>query len=113
MDSDLAATLARIEQRQTAYERVAHELVSAIGVQTEMLTAILKAATIDPVPSPVAEALQQIALGMRQQSDLLTRLPDMLATVIREEMTVPLDDVDNAEMEPAEGAFEREAAERG
>ena len=109
MDGELAATLARIEQRQTAYERVAHELVSAIGTQTEMLTAILKAATIDPGPSPVAEALQQIALGMKQQTALLTQLPDMLAAVIREEMTVDLDDV---EMEPAEGAFEREEAER-
>ena len=52
MDSDLEAALARIEQRQSVYERVAHELVSAIGVQTEMLTAILKAATIDPRPEP-------------------------------------------------------------
>ena len=109
MDSELAATLDRIEQRQAAYERVAHELVSAIGVQTEMLTAILKAATVDPGPSPVAEALQQISLGMRETNALLTQLPDMLATVIREEMAVDLDDVD---MEPAEGAFEREQAER-
>ena len=109
MDSELAATLERIEQRQAVYERVAHELVSAIGVQTEMLTAILKAATIDPGPSPVAEALQQIALGMKETNALLIRLPDVLATVIREEMTVDLEDV---EMEPAEGAFEREQAER-
>lgn len=109
MDSELAATLARIEQRQAVYERVAHELVSAIGVQTEMLTAILRATTIDPGPSPVAEALQQIALGMKQQAALLVQLPTMLATVIREEMAVDLDDV---EMEPAEGAFEREEAER-
>lgn len=109
MDSELAATLARIEQRQTAYERVAHELVSAIGVQTEMLTAILKAATIDPGPSPVAEALHQIALGQKQQTALLVQLPSMLAAVIREEMELPLEDDD---MEPSEGAFDREAAER-
>ncbi|MGI4796010.1 MAG: hypothetical protein ACRYG8_18485 [Janthinobacterium lividum] len=109
MDSELAAILNRIEQRQAVYERVAHELVSAIGVQTEMLTAVLKAATVDPGPSPVAEALQQIALGMRETNALLTQLPTMLATVIREEMTVDLDDDD---MEPAEGAFEREQAER-
>ena len=109
MDSELAAILDRIEQRQAVYERVAHELVSAIGVQTEMLTAILKAATVDPGPSPVADALQQIALGQRQQTALLVQLPTMLATVLREEMTVDLDDED---MEPAEGAFEREQAER-
>lgn len=109
MDSELAATLARIEERQTAYERVAHELVSAIGVQTEMLTAILKAATIDPGPSPVAEALQQISLGLQQQTALLVQLPTMLASIIREEMTV---DLDGLETEPAEGAFDREAAER-
>jgi len=108
MDSELAATLDRIEQRQAVYERVAHELVSAIGVQTEMLTAILKAATVDPGPSPVAEALQQIALGMQETNALLTQLPDVLATVIREEMTVDLDDDgadsadDNIQWEEAE-----------
>ena len=109
MDSELAITLARIEQRQTAYERVAHEIVSAMTVHTEMLTAILQAATIDPGPSPVAEALQQIVLGLQQQTALLVDLPAMLASVIREEMTVDLED---DETEPAEGAFEREAAER-
>lgn len=109
MDSELAATLARIEQRQTAYERVAHEIVSAMTVHTEMLKAILEAATIDPGPSPVAEALQQIALGLQQQTALLVELPAMLASVIHEEMTVDLED---DETEPAEGAFEREAAER-
>ena len=88
---------------------MAHELVSAIGVQTEMLTAILKAATVDPGPSPVAEAMQQIVLGMRETNALLTQLPDMLATVIREGMTVDLDDED---MEPAEGGIEWEEAER-
>lgn len=109
MDSELAATLARIEQRQTAYERVAHEIVSAMSVQSEMLTAILQAATIDPGPSPVAEALQQIALGLKQQTALLIQLPSMLAGVIRKEMAV---DFEEDETEPAEGAFEREAAER-
>jgi len=109
MDSELAAILDRIEQRQAAYERVAHELVSAIGVQTEMLTAILKAATVDPGPSPVAEALQQISLGMRETNALLIQLPDMLATVIREEMTVDLDDDGT---EPTEDGIEWEEAER-
>ena len=109
MDSELAATLARIEQRQTAYERVAHEIVSAMSVHTEMLTAILQAATIDPGPSPVAEALQQISLGLREQTALLVELPTALAGVIREEMAV---DFDADETEPVEGAFEREAAER-
>lgn len=109
MDSELAATLARIEQRQTAYERVAHEIVSAMSVHTEMLTAILKAATIDPGPSPVVDALQQIALGLKQQTALLVQLPTLLAGVIREEMVADLDD---DEMEPARGAFEREEALR-
>ena len=57
----------------------------------------------------MAEALQQIALGMKQQTALLVQLPTMLATVIREEMSVDLEDDD---MEPAEGAFDREEAER-
>ena len=110
MDHDLAATLARIEQRQAAYERVAHELVSAVGVQTEMLTAILKAATVEPGPSPVAEALHQISVGLKQQTALLVRLPDALANVIREELTPELED---EELELADAAFEPERQEPG
>lgn len=109
MDSELAATLARIEQRQTAYERVAHEIVSAMSVHTEMLAAILKAATVEPGPSPTAGALQQIVVALQQQAALLVQLPDALASVIREEMAV---DFEDDETESAEGAVEREAAER-
>lgn len=109
MDNELAAALVRIEQRQTAYERVAHEIVAAMGVHTEMLTAILKAATMDPGPSPTAEALHQISVALKQQTALLIQLPEALAGVIRGELAVDLGD---DETEPAEGAFEREAAER-
>lgn len=101
--------LTRVEARQLAHEAVMRTILEVLQMQGEKLDAILQAATIDPGPSPVAEALQQISLGLRAQTELLERLPEALASVIREEMAVDLDDV---ETEPAEGAFEREAAER-
>ena len=84
MKNEVAAALARIEQRQTAYEQIAHEIMSAVNVHTEMLIAILQAATNDPGPSPAAEALQQITLGLKQQTALLLELPTVLVSIIRE-----------------------------
>lgn len=109
MTDTSADILARLEARQIAHESVMRTMLSIMQMHGEKLDAVLQAATLDPGPSPVAEALQQIALGMKQTNTLLIQLPNMLATVIREEMAVDLDDV---EMEPAEGAFEREQAER-
>ena len=57
MDSELAAALARIEQRQAAYEVVAHRLIGMLEVHNEKLDAILEAATVEPGPSPTTEVL--------------------------------------------------------
>ena len=65
MDSELTATLARIEQRQAAYEVVAHRLIGMLEIHNEKLDAILEAATVEPGPSPTTEVLQQILATMQ------------------------------------------------
>ena len=94
-NTTLAATLARIEQRQHAYEVVARRILDTLAIHTEKLDVILEAATQDPGPSPVAEILQAILAAMHQQTALLQTLPESLATTIRDM------DADDAEMEPA------------
>ena len=106
LDSELAAVLARIEQRQAAYEVVAHRLLGILDVHNEKLDAILQAATVEPGPSPTTEVLQQILVTLREQTALLEALPAAIGETILDEMQRELDDV---EMEPAEGAFDREA----
>src|SRR3954452_580908 len=103
-DATLRETLARIEQRQAAYEVVAHRLIGMLGVHNEKLDAILEAATVEPGPSPTTEVLKQILATMQEQATLLRGLPDAIGEIIREEL--------EAEWEPAEGAFERDAVER-
>jgi hypothetical protein len=104
VDQDISEALARIEQRQAAYEIVAHRLIGMLEVHNEKLDAILEAATVEPGPSPTAEILKQILTTMQEQTVLLHGLPDAIGEIIREEL--------EAEWEPAEGAFEREAKER-
>ena len=104
MDQDISETLARIEQRQAAYEIVAHRLIGMLEIHNEKLDAILEAATVEPGPSPTAEILKQILATMQEQTVLLQGLPDAIGEIIREEL--------EAEWEPAEGAFERDAKER-
>ena len=99
-NTTLAATLARIEQRQHAYEVVARRILDTLEVHTEKLDAILEAATQDPGPSSVAETLQAILAAMHDQTALLKTLPESLAATIRDM------DADDAEMEPGgRGAF--------
>ena len=102
-NATLQATLARIEQRQAAYEVVAHRLIAILEGHNEKLDAILEAATVEPGPSPTTEILQQILATMRQQTALLEELPAAISETIRDEMQRELEDV---EMEPAEGAFD-------
>jgi hypothetical protein len=61
VDSELAAALARIEQRQAAYEVVAHRLIGMLEIHNEKLDAILEAATVEPGPSPTTEVLVLLA----------------------------------------------------
>ena len=95
--SFVTASLARIEQRQHAYEVVARRILDTLEVHTEKLDAILEAATQDPRPSPIADILQAILAAIRDQTDLLQTLPESVASTIREM------GFDDAGMESAEG----------
>jgi hypothetical protein len=81
----LLAALARIEERQTAYELAAHRVIGMLEVHNEKLDAILEAASQQPGPSPVADALAAILSSLREQETLLLELPGAIATTIRGE----------------------------
>ncbi len=103
---DLAAALARVEERQAIYEQVAHRMIGMMEVHNEKLDAILEAATVEPGPSPVAETLAAILVATQEQTRLLSGLPQILAEAIREEMQRELE-AEGYETEPAEpGAFD-------
>ncbi len=105
-DPEVLTALARIEQRQAAYEQVAHSILDMMAVHNEKLDAILKAAMVEPGPSPVAEALAAILLATQEQTRLLSGLPSALAVTIREEMQRELE-AEGYETEPAvPGAFD-------
>jgi hypothetical protein len=88
----LLAAIARIEQRQTAYEQVAHRMLDILEVHTEKLDLILEAATQDPGPSRVADALAAILSSLREQESLLQDLTHTLAATIRDELQRDLDE---------------------
>jgi len=105
--ASILEALARIEERQAAYEVVAHRLVDMLEVHNEKLDAILEAATVEPGPSPVAEALQTLLAATEEQTKLLASLPEVLAVSIREELQRELE-AEGYETEPAvPGAFDR------
>ena len=78
--------MARIETRQAAYEEVAHRVLDILEVHNEKLDAILEAATREPGPSPVAEALAAILSSLREQESLLLDLPQALTAAMRDEL---------------------------
>jgi hypothetical protein len=100
---DLAAAVARVEARQAAYEAVARRVLDTLEVHTEKLDAILEAATREPGPSPVAEALAAILSSLREQESLLLDLPHALTEAMRGERRPGAEDGDAGEpdMEPA------------
>jgi hypothetical protein len=100
---DLAAAVARIEVRQAAYEAVARRVLDTLEVHTEKLDAILEAASREPGPSPVAEALAAILSSLREQESLLLDLPQALTEAMRgERRPGPEDgDAEEPDMEPA------------
>jgi hypothetical protein len=114
----LLAAIARIEQRQTAYERVAHRMLDILEVHREKLDAILAAANREPGPSPVLGVLAEILESLREQESLLAELPGALAETIRDEWLHEPDvdgepDADDPAMEPAgSGAFDDRTDER-
>ena len=104
-DDTIPLALARIEQRQAAYEVVAHRILGILEVHSEKLDAILAAATVEAGPSPIAETLNQILLAMNATTAALEQLPEAIATTIRDGLQIALED--DPDMEPAEpGAFE-------
>ena len=104
-DDTITLALARIEQRQAAYEVVAHRILGMLEVHNDKLDAILQAATVEPGPSPVTETLKQILLAMNATTAALAQLPEAIATTIREELQLALED--DPDMEPAApGAFD-------
>lgn len=110
-DEDIAQSLARIEQRQAAYEVVAHRILGILEVHSEKLDAILAAATVEPGPSPLAETLNQMLLAMNATTAALEQLPETIATTIRDELQIALED--DPDMEPAEpGAFDEPDEEK-
>ena len=109
---DLAAALARVEERQAVYEQVAHRMIGMMEVHNEKLDAILKAATVEPGPSPVAEALAAILVATQEQTRLLAGLPQVLAEAIREEMQRELE-AEGYDLEPATpGSFDDHDSDR-
>ena len=118
-DQGVLAALARIEQRQTAieqqqtaYVQVAHSILGMMEVHNEKLDAVLKAATVEPGPSPVAEALAALLAATQEQTRLLTGLPNALAVTIREEMQRELE-AEGYDLEPATpGSFDDHDGDR-
>lgn len=108
--ADLVAAVGRVEQRQAAYEQVAHRILDTLEVHTEKLDAILEAATQEAGPSPVQELLAEILKSLHEQERLLTGLPDALAETIRDELHRELD-AEEPEMEEAgPDSFEHDEA---
>jgi hypothetical protein len=115
----LVAAVTRIEQRQTVHEQVALRVVDMLAIHNEKLDAIIEAATQDPGPSPVAEALAAILSSLREQETLLAELPAALAETIRDVWLRALDAEDEPDTEDPEtesagppGAFDDRTNER-
>jgi hypothetical protein len=111
---DVAAAMARIETRQAAYEEVVHRVLNILEVHNEKLDAILEAATREPGPSPVAEALAAILSSLREQESLLLDLPQALTAAMRDELRREAGgDADDPGMEAAApGHFDGQTNER-
>lgn len=97
-EAEVRATLQRIEQRQVAYEVVAHRILGMHEVHNEKLDAILAALVKEPSPSPVAVALTDMLASMREQAALLSGLPDALEAMMDRRIA---DALGETTMEPA------------
>ena len=103
-EAEVRATLQRIEQRQATYEIVAHRILGMHEVHNEKLDAILAALLKEPPPSPVAAVLTDMLASMRQQTALLSGLPDALNAMIDSRIA---DALGETMMEPARpGTFD-------
>ena len=110
-DPKILEVLARIEQRQAAYEVVAHRMIGMLEVHNEKLDAILEAATVEPGPSPTVEVLKQILASMQAQEAILAGLPAALGETIRDELQKELE-AEGYDTEPAgPGSFDSQDQE--
>ncbi len=90
----IAAAQDRIEQRQAAYEVVAHRILGCLEIHNEKLDALLAATEAPPGPSPVQELLAGILAAMQQQAAALEALPDGIVQALREDAAADLTDED-------------------
>ena len=70
-DNSLIARLASIENSVEALSRGLGMMVETLGAHSEMLARILEACSVDPGPSPVAAALEEVVEAMEQQNEML------------------------------------------
>ena len=103
----IAAAQDRIEQRQAAYEIVAHRILGCLEVHNEKLDVLLAAAEPPSGPSPVQEVLTDILAAMQQQAAALEALPNGIVQALREDDAADLTDED-MDIEGA-GAWDRKA----
>jgi len=102
----IAAAQDRIEQRQAAYEIVAHRILGCLEVHNEKLDALLAAAAPPTGPSPVQELLAGILAAMQQQAAALEALPDGIVQALREDAAA---DLTNEDMDTdGAGAWDQE-----
>lgn len=69
--ADLADGIARIEERQRAYEVVAHRMLDCLEVHTQKIDLILSEMMREPGPSPTTTVLTEILATMKRQTELL------------------------------------------
>ena len=100
--ADLLAFMERLERTQAAFVTVTDRILGCLEIHNEKLDAILTAATDEPGPSPVVEALQEIARSLNAQERLLLAIPQSLAEAVRIEMQREIAD----ELENDPDAFE-------
>lgn len=95
---ELQESQKEILRRQQLGERVLHQVVGILRVHGEKLDAILEAATDEGKPSETAKLLQEIVRALKEQTETLNMLPQVLGEVIRDEL-LGGDDLDGVAME--------------
>lgn len=90
----IAAAQDRIEQRQAAYEVVAHRILGCLEVYNEKLDVLLAAAAAPSGPSPLQELLVSLLAAMQQQVAALEALPNGIVQALREDDAADLTDED-------------------
>jgi hypothetical protein len=119
-ESEIRAALARVEQRQAAYELVAHRIIERLEVQSAQLERLIEAASSVPENSPVATALLELARAMGEHTAAIEALPETLGGLISERVEAALYEEGYDPEQPArvggvalDGEDEADSTERG